>query len=142
MRAPVVWASAIGVVSDSYKNATVSLLDQSLVTSTYNASTNTYTHVGDPVVVSGVAARVQPIRLQVDQRGAQTGNPSGEVRMRVQIPRTAYSEKIQRGWQVRVDEATRNPELENYLLIVDAVVDSSWRASITIEATVNVENAA
>jgi len=48
--------------------------------------------------------------------------------------------KIQRGWIVRVTEATRNPELLDYVLVVDAAVDSSWRASITIECAVNVEN--
>jgi len=62
------------------------------------------------------------------------------VRLRVQIPRTSVTGKIQRGWIVRVTEATRNPELLDYVLVVDAAVDSSWRASITIECSVNVEN--
>lgn len=140
MRSPVVWADAIAAVSDEYKNATVSLIDPSLVTTTFDVDTNQTVQVGNAVIASDIAARVQPIRLSVDQRAGATGNPSGEVRMRVQIPRTAYSGKIRRGWQVRVTEATRNPELEDYLIVVDAVVDSSWRASITIEGMVNVEN--
>lgn len=140
MRPAVAWADAIAKVSDEFKNATVSLIDPSLVTTTFDVETNETVQVGDPVVASGIAARVQPIRLSVDQRAAQTGNPSGEVRMRVQIPRASYSGKIRRGWQVRVTSADRNPELENYLIVVDAVVDSSWRASITIEGMVNVEN--
>lgn len=141
MRSPVVWADAIAAVSDEYKNATVSLIDPSLITSTsFDVDTNNIVRVGDPVVAADIAARVQPIRLAVDQRAAQTGNPSGEVRMRVQIPRTSYAGKIRRGWQVRVTASDRNPELENYLIVVDAVVDSSWRASITIEGMVNVEN--
>ena len=140
MRSPVVWADAIAAVSDEYKNATVSLIDPSRVQSTFDADTNVTVQVGNPVVAADIPARVQPIRLSVDQRAAQTGNPTGEVRMRVQIPRTSYSGKIRRGWQVRVTAADRNPELENYLIVVDAVVDSSWRASITIEGMVNVEN--
>lgn len=140
MRSPVVWADAIAAVSDEYKNATVSLIDPSLVTTTFDVDTNQTIQVGNPVIASDISARVQPIRLSVDQRAAQTGNPSGEVRMRVQIPRLSYAGKIRRGWQVRVTEANRNPDLENYLIVVDAVVDSSWRASITIEGMVNVEN--
>lgn len=141
MRAPVVWADAIGVVSDEYKNATISLLNPALVTSTFDVDTNAFVQTGDPVVQADIAARIQPVRLAVDTRAASTGNPSSEVRLRVQIPRTAYSGKIQRGWQVLVTAADRNPELENYLLVVDAVVNSSWRASITVEATIGVENA-
>lgn len=140
MRSPVPWADAIAAVSDTLKNATVSLIDPSLVTTTFDVDTNATVQVGNPVVAADIPARVQPIRLSVDQRAAQAGNPTGEVRMRVQIPRLSYSGKIRRGWQVRVTNADRNPELENYLIVVDAVVDSSWRASITIEGMVNVEN--
>lgn len=140
MRTPVVWADAIGRVSQDFMNATIDLIDPSLVSTVFDVETNQTVQTGNPIVASGLVARVQPIRLAVDFRAAQTGNPSGEVRMRVQIPRTAYSGKIRRGWQVRVTEATRNPELEDYLIVVDAVVDSSWRASITIEGMVNVEN--
>lgn len=140
MRAPTVWADAIGVASDGFKNATVDILDPSLVTSTFDVATNGYTFVGNPVIASDIPARVQPVRLAVDQRAGATGNPSGEVRMRVQIPRDSFSGKIKRGYQIRVTEATRNPELENYLIVVDAEVNSSWRASITVEGMVNVEN--
>jgi len=139
-QAPAVWADSIGTVSDEFKNAVVDILDPSLVTSSYNVDTNVTTYSGDPVIAAGIAARIQPVRLAVDTRGASTANPSGEVRLRVQIPRTSVTGKIQRGWIVRVTEATRNPELLDYVLVVDAAVDSSWRASITIECAVNVEN--
>jgi len=137
---PMVWSDRIAAFSDTMKNAVVDILDPSLVTSIYNVDTNVTTYSGDPVIAAGVAARIQPVRLAVDTRGASTANPSGEVRLRVQIPRTSVTGKIQRGWIVRVTEATRNPELTDYVLVVDAVVDSSWRASITIEVAVDVEN--
>lgn len=122
-------------------NATIQLRDPALITdSGYNVETNTYTPVGNPVVATDIPARIQPVRLAVDTVGGSTNNPSGEVRIRVQIPRTAYSGKISRGWQVRVLTATRNPELLDYLFVVDANVNSSWRASNTIECSVNVEN--
>lgn len=139
MRAPLVWADVIGEISDTYKNATISLLDPSLVTSDFDVETNTYTQTGNPVVAEDIDARVQPVRLAVDTRAASTGNPSGEVRIRVQIPRASFAGKAQRGWLVRVTAADRNPELLDYLFVVDANVNSSWRASNTIEATVNVE---
>jgi hypothetical protein len=140
MRAPLVWADVIGEISDDYKNATISLLDPSLVTSTFDVETNAFVQVGNPVVAEGINARVQPVRLAVDTRASSTGNPSSEVRIRVQIPRTAYSGKIQRGWLIRVTQAERNPELLNLLFMVDSDVNSSWRASHTVEATVSVEN--
>jgi hypothetical protein len=140
MKAPTVWADVIGEVSATFMNATVSLLDPSLVTSVFDVDTNSFVSTGNPVVAEGISARVQPVRLAVDTRAGSSGNPGAETRLRVQIPRDAYSGRIQRGWQVRVTSATRNPELLNFLLIVDAVVNSSWRASITVEATVSVEN--
>lgn len=140
MRAPVVWADAIGEVSARFMNATVSLLNPSLVTSVFDVDTNSYVSSGNPVVAGPINARVQPIRLAVNVQAGGTANPSSQVRLRVQIPRESYSGKIQRGWQIVVTAADRNPELENYLLVVDAVVDSSWRASITVEGMVNVEN--
>ena len=139
-QAPVEWASRIGAISDTFKNAVIDLLDPSLVTATYNVDTGLTTYVGDPVVRAGVRARVQPVRSSADIRGAGTGNPSGEVRVRVQLPRLPELGKIRRGWIVRVMSADRNLELDNYVLVVDSVVNSSWRASVTVECSVNVEN--
>ena len=139
MRAPLVWADVIGEISDDYKNATISLIDPSLVTSTFDVNTNQFVQVGNPIVAENIAARVQPVRLAVDTRAGSTGNPSGEVRIRVQIPRTTFAGKIQRGWLIRVTAADRNFELLNLLFVVDSDVNSSWRASHTVEATVNVE---
>lgn len=136
---PVSFADRIAAVSETFMNATIQLRNPELQTSTYDAVTGEYVFTGDPVVATGVKARIQPIRLAVDVSGS-TSNPSGEVRIRVQIPRTAYSGKIIRGWQVRVLTADRNTELLDYLFVVDAAVDSSWRASHTIECSVNVEN--
>lgn len=140
-QAPTVWADRIAAVSATYMNATVSLLDPSRVTSVFDVDTNAFVQTGDPVVASNIAARVQPVRLAVDVRAGGTGNPSSEVRIRVQIPREAFVGKIQRGWQIQVTASDRNPELLDYLFVVDSDVNSSWRASHTIEATVNVENA-
>lgn len=138
-QAPSVWADRISAISNEFKNATISLLDPSLVTSTFDVNTNGYVQVGDPIIAENISARVQPVRMAVDTRAGGTGNPSGEVRIRVQIPREAYAGKIRRGWLIRVTAADRNAELLDYLFVVDAAVDSSWRASVTVEATVNVE---
>lgn len=134
------WVTAIERVSDRFKNAKVSLIDPSLVTTTYDPVTNTETTTGDPVVVADVPARVQPFRVSNDLSANGTGNPSGEIRIRVQLPRESYTGRIQRGWQVRITEATRTPDLETYIFYVDSVVNSSWRASITMECTANLDN--
>lgn len=139
-QAPVTWSDAIAAVSDGFKNAVIELRDPSLVTSTRDVETNQVVTTGNPVIATNLEARIQPIRGAMDVSGGQVSNPSGEVRIRVQIPRTAYDGKINRGWQIRVISAERNPELVDYLFVVDANVNSSWRASNTIEATVNVEN--
>ncbi len=140
MQEPPAWADRIAAVSHTYMNATISLLDPSRVSSTFDVDTNEYTNTGTSVVASGIAARVQPVRLSVDTRAGTAGNPSGEVRIRVQIPRDSYNGRIKRGWLISVTAAERNPELLGYLFAVDSEVNSSWRATTTIEATVNVEN--
>jgi hypothetical protein len=139
-QSPVEWADRIAAVSDRFKNATITIIDPSLITSTYDPVTDTYTPTGDGIVAEDIAARIQPVRLAVDMQGGATMNPTGEVRVRIQIPRTAYAGRVEHGWRIRVISADRNPELLEYLFTVDANVNSSWRASNTIEASVNVEN--
>lgn len=135
-----VWSDIIAEVSDTMKPDRIELLDPSLVSSTYNVDTGTYVTTGNPVVATDVSARIQPFRVSVDVGANGTGNPSGEIRVRVQIPRTSVTGRIQRGWQVRVLKSERTPDLPTYLLFVDSVVNSSWRASITLECTVNLDN--
>lgn len=139
-QAPSNWPDAIATVSEAFMNAIIELRDPTLVTTTRDVETNAVVTTGDPVIATNLEARIQPIRGSMDVSGGQVSNPSGEVRIRVQIPRTAYAGKILRGWQIRVISAERNPTLVDYLFVVDANVNSSWRASNTIEATVNVEN--
>lgn len=139
-KGPVEWADRIGAASDQFKNAVITILDPTLVTTTFNVETGVTTTTGDAVKASGVAARIQPIRSSSDVSGAQVSNPSAEVRVRIQIPRAAFVGKIKKGWLIRVTSATRNPELVNYLFAVESSLNSSWRASTTIEAVSNVEN--
>lgn len=139
------WPESIATVSDTYKNATVSLFDPSaLVETGFDVDTNTPTYSPESIAAATVAedipARIQPVRLSVDSAAGATNNATGEVRLRIQIPRTAYSGRIVRGWQVRVTQADRNESLKRYLFFVDSNVNSSWRASNTIEVTTNVEN--
>jgi len=135
-----VWSDIIADVSDTMKPDLVDLLNPNLTTSTYNVDTGTYVTTGNPVVATNVSARIQPFRVSVDVGANGTGNPSGEIRVRVQIPRTSVTGRIQRGWQVRVVQSERTPDLDTYLFYVDSVVNSSWRASITLECTVNLDN--
>lgn len=140
--AVIPWSDRIKIISDRFKNAQVELRDPSRVVTVYDPLTATMVQSGDPVVWSG-RARIQPVRLAVDTRGgASTGNPSAEVRVRVQIDRDAITERIERGWIVKVTASEYNAQLLDYQLVVDAAVDSSWRASITVECTVDPEQVA
>ncbi len=141
-QAPSVWANRIAAVSERFQNAIVDIVDPSAVTTDFDVDTNEIDQTGTGVIASDIQARIQPVRLSVDTRGTSTGNPSGEVRMRVQMPRESVGQKVKRGWLIRVTESERNPELLDYVLVVDAEVNSSWRATLTVECTVNVENRA
>ena len=139
---PLDWASRVEIVSDQYKNATITLIDPSLasVGEDYDPVTGVYTPGASGIVAEDIPARVQPVRLAVDMQGGATMNPSGEVWVRIQIPRSSLVGRVEHGWRIKVTSADRNPQLLDYLFTVDANVNSSWRASNTIEATVNVEN--
>lgn len=141
-QSPVEWPDRIAAVSDQYKNATITLIDPSLasVGEDYDPVTGVYTPGASGIVAEDIPARVQPVRLAVDMQGGATMNPSGEVRVRIQIPRSSFAGRVENGWRIKVTSADRNPQLLDYLFTVDANVNSSWRASNTIEASVNVEN--
>lgn len=132
------WEAEIASVSglSDFQNATITVTDPSALTKVYSYETNDYTVTGDGLVYSG-QARVQP------QRGASDGqfmvaDPSASKGILVQIP-SANVDFIRRGFQVRVTDGGRNPNLEQYLFTVVADVNSSHMASHTFECVVDVE---
>ena len=136
---PLSWSDRIARVSDQYKNALVSILDPTRVESSYDIETAVTTQSGHAEVWRGLA-RIQPVRLAVDIDSGLMRNPTADVRVRVQIPRNSFTGRVKRGWIIQVVSSPENPELEDYQLVVDAEVNSSWRASTTIECSVNAES--
>lgn len=132
------WENEIAEVSElpEYQNATISILDPSLISKTYSYESNSYTVSGDAVVYSGQA------RIQPNRSATVTSTPVGDISAAkyfiVQIPSAEFVE-IKKGFQVQVTDAGRNPRLLGYLFTVLADADSSHMASHTFECVVNVE---
>lgn len=132
------WEDQIAEVSSlsEFQNATITIVDPSLLTKVYSYESNSYTVTGDGVVYSG-QARVQPMASARDEQ-FMVADPSAAKRIMVQIPSTEV-DVIKRGFQVQVTDGGRNPGLVNYLFTVAADVNSSHMASHTFECVVDVE---
>ena len=132
------WETQIAEVSSlsDFQNATIQIIDPSLLTKVYDYETNTYTVTGDGVVYTG-QARVQPQRGARDEQ-FMVGDPSAAKYILVQIP-SSEVDFIKRGFQVMVTDGGRNPSLVNFLFTVVADVNSSHMASHTFECVVDVE---
>lgn len=132
------WEAEIASVSGlaEFQNATIQIVDPSLLTTTYDYDSNEYTVTGDGVVYTG-QARVQPLR-STNVGGVSGGNPTSVSGVTVQIP---YGEVVvvKRGWRVQVTDGGRNTALEGFLFTVVSDVNSSHQASHTFEAMVDVE---
>jgi hypothetical protein len=133
------WAEEIAQVSElsEFQNATILITDPSAVTSSYSFDTNEYTVSGDNEVYAG-PARIQPLRGAQSVGFASMQDISSFKTITVQIPATE-TDLIRRGFQLRVTDGGRNPNLEEFLFTVVADVNSSHMASHTFECVVNVE---
>lgn len=132
------WEAEIASVSglSDFQNATITVTDPSVLTSTYDFETNAYTVTGDGVVYDG-QARIQPQRGASDAQ-FMVADPSASKSILVQIPFIGMG-LVRRGFQVRVTDGGRNPNLEQFLFTVVADVNSSHMASHTFECVVDVE---
>jgi hypothetical protein len=132
------WEAEIAAVSErsDFQNATITVIDPSALTTTYDFETNAYTVTGDGVLYEG-QARIQPQRGAADSQ-FMVADPSASKGILVQVPSSELS-LVRRGFQVRVTDGGRNPNLEQYLFTVVADVNSSHMASHTFECVVDVE---
>lgn len=109
--------------------------DPAFMTSTINLR-----DIDSKAVLVTTRARIIGIRAQLDVSGID--NPTGNKRLRIQIPYVAYSQRIPRGTFVQVTASPRSPELLTYLITVESDNFSSNRASRTLECVVDVESSA
>lgn len=119
-----------------HQNAVIVILDDSLLTETYDYETNSYTFNGDAVIYSG-RARISTKAAQVDIAPSVQGNPTGEKRLIVQIP--AFAGVIARGNKVKIVSGGRAERLESAMFTVQSDINASHMGARTFEAVADVE---
>lgn len=131
------WAAEVAEVSGdaAYQNCRIQIRNPKLLTVARDMMTGTTTVTGEPVVWEGQARIIGP-RSALDLQGSTSENPSGTKSVRVQIPYGAYMDRIDRGWEIRVIDGGRNPNLENYKLYIESDFNSGNVASYTIECSI------
>lgn len=129
------WTDEIAAVSEQFQDATVSLLDPSLVTSVYDVATGQWTHAGDPLLGS-FSARIIGARWGVNRENNDTGNSMTQSAVRVQIPKKAVG-FMKRGIQLRVTLCEDNPSLTSRVYSLTSDLQGSNVASRTFEFSVD-----
>lgn len=129
------WVDALAPAAGASMIATIVITDPNASTSTYNATTDTWTlHT---VTVYTGKARVQPKSI------ARLKNVPGDTtylkRVLFSIPIANKSLDLREALQVRVTVSPLNPALMTYLFIIDEVVDSSNPFERTFYGSVDVE---
>ena len=147
MRSPFAdtWADAIAEITTDveFQNATIVIIDESLVTSTYNIDTGVTTVTGDPRVYQG-QARVKPMRAPVNREGSAVANSNAITSVRVQLPQmvdfsqTSTPEyRTKRGWKMLVLTAPKNLSLLDYWFSLEEGLQGASAASRTLEFMVD-----
>lgn len=138
------WSAVITTTAEQFMNAEIELIaPDSKPDTPYDAATNTG-GVGSPTVVWYGKARAQHVSSTrgANLQGQDTFNPTGHRTYNFQIPLNndyGYMGKIERGWYIRVTDGGKNPELLDYIFIVDSALNSSWAALRTIICTFDVK---
>ena len=137
------WAAEIAAVSGDpeFQNCEIQIRNPDLIVTTRDMLTGITTQTGNPVLWQG-RARIVGVRSALDISPGTTATPSGTKSVRVVIPYGAYTGRINRGWQVRVIDGGRNPQLERYVLFVESDFNSGNVASFTIECSIAVDEEA
>jgi len=132
------WAAEVAEIStlSEYQNAFIRILDDSLLTETYDYATNEYTSDGDAVIYEG-RARISTKASQIDIAPSVQGNPTGEKKLIVQIP--AFAGVIKRGNKVQILSGGRAARLTHAMFTVQSDINSSHMGARTFEAVADVE---
>lgn len=128
------WTDEIAAESGKaeYQNATITLLDYSLVVEgEYDLETGEQTFTGDPEVWDG-QARIIGVRWGVNRENSDFGNSMTISSLRVQIPKNAVG-RMKRGVQMRVDTCTDNPSLVSRVYTLTSDLQGSNAATRTFE---------
>lgn len=153
------WAEEISRESTKpeYQNATIRIVDPTLIESDYDIETGEWTLVGDGKLYEG-RARIIGVRWGVFSGGESQANSTTLSAVRIQIPRGEEGQsegfgegyfgygpfggrsvtenffRVKSGCKVFIDECDRNPVLESYILNITSDLQGSMSASRTFEA--------
>lgn len=139
---PSSWTDEIADVSELYQNATVALLDSSLVTEDYNVVTGETVITGDPQFWTG-NVRIMPMRWGVNRENSDYGNSLSQTDLLVQFPKnenfgaTPDPYRIKRGVVMKVLASPDNPSLETMIFTAGAEVQGSHASARTVEFTMS-----
>lgn len=121
-----------------YQNATVTLIDSSLVTGDYDPETGDYTVTGDPEFWSG-RARIMPMRWGVNRENSDFANSNTQTAVLVQFGKnedfggTPNTYRVKKGVGMRVDASPDNPSLETMYFTCTGESQGSNAAARTLE---------
>lgn len=135
------WADEIAesLNTPEYHNAVITLLDPSLTTTTWNVDTNEPVTVGNPVIASGIHARINwPLRSVADP--GTTDFDTTTIRSgRCSIDNAEYGGPLRNGMQLVVTDGGRSPDLLRYRFGIAEAMNDSWMASRVFKITVDGE---
>ena len=126
------WPSEIADAAIPEFTGRISVIDPSTSNGTYNPDADAYIGaIADTPILSNRAARIQHIRLPLEQSGAREWG--AKRRYRFQIELRDGDPEITKGMIVRVIDGGRDPSLVNYAFTVLSATNSSHAAIRTIE---------
>lgn len=135
------WADEIAEVLNTpeYHNAVITILDSALATATWDIETNTKTTVGNPVIATGIHARINwPLRSIADP-GTTDMDPTTIRSGRCSIDYAEYSGELRNGMQMLVTDGGRNPDFLRYRFAISEAQNDSWMVSRVFKITVDGE---
>jgi hypothetical protein len=135
------WTEEIAetLVNEQYHNAVITILDGRLSTSAWDIETNTKTVVGNPVVATGIHARMNwPLR-SISDPGDKDYNPTVVRSGRVSIDIHEYAGELRDGMQIIVTDGGQNPDLTRWRFRVAEALNGSWIASRVFKITADGE---
>lgn len=115
-----------------FQNATVRLIDPSLVDRTYDIETDEFTENDADATLWTGQARIIGVRWGVNRENEDTRNSTALNTLRVQLPKSAVG-RVKRGCKLVVTECTSNPVLETYLFSLTSDLQGSHAASRTLQ---------
>ena len=132
------WTDEIAEASTDpeFQNATVRLVDPSIVTVTKNHQSGTITEDASAAELYTGQARIVGVRWGVNRENNDTGNSSTLTSVTVQFPKKALG-RIKRACKMTVTACPDNPALTTYMFSLTSDFQGSNAAARTLEFAVD-----